>query len=456
MRTPIVLFASTDRTVRDAAGHAIAAAGMRAVLCEDGDRALRELNPGLAAAVFALTLPGASGAECLAACARRCPHAAMLALADADDYTGVVRALSLGAAAVLPVAPPAEVLLAHVRAAMNATAARRERDAFTAMFCTPHDKVDPVAVSVAGRAMRDAAERASAIDMPVVLRGPSGSGRATLARSIHRGGMRASGPFIEIDAATVPQIETAAIIFGRARDDGRSSVIDEVGLIDAAETGTLLVRHAEYLPPEALERIAMMVRDGVATRVGGASQRGFGARLMLTITQSDEPAGDTRFDAFNGMRLIDVPGLDDRVEDIVPIAAGALRRMSSTLGRTVELTPEACDELEVAAWPEHIRGLVRTLGLAAERAEDGLIRPAHLHEVLEARDAAEIDDDDDADDLARGLAEAGHTLREIEREVILATLTQAGGNRAEAARRLGVSEKTIYNKIRRFGLVGQV
>ncbi|MHC4939498.1 MAG: sigma 54-interacting transcriptional regulator [Planctomycetota bacterium] len=273
--------------------------------------------------------------------------------------------------------------------------------------------------------MRDLAiqlERAAELDANVLISGPGGSGKSSLARLLHDLGPRASGPFVTISCATTPQDQLEAALFG---EHGRP-----------ARGGTLLLDDVEEFPMALQARLIRLLQDRVLFR-SGAVQR-LDVRIVAT-TSVDLAArvreGRFREDLFYRLNVLRLraPRLVDRRDDLPEIAERILHRS----GPHLRLSPPAIQKLLTHSWPGNMRELENTLERAAAFSRGGLINA----EQLEFADTTPV-----SEERPRL---AGYTMEEIERWALLDTLELVGGNKAAAARSLGVCEKTIYNKLKR-------
>jgi DNA-binding NtrC family response regulator len=268
-------------------------------------------------------------------------------------------------------------------------------------------------------------ERAAELDANVLISGPGGSGKTSLARLLHELGPRASGPFVTVSCATTPSEHVEAALFG---DHGRP-----------ARGGTLLLDDVEEFPLALQARLIRLLQERVLFR-SGAVQR-LDVRIVAT-TSVDLAArvreGRFREDLFYRLNVLRLraPRLVDRREDLPEIAERVLNRNGSQF----RLSPGAVAKLLTHSWPGNMRELENTLERAAAFSRGGLIDA----DLLEFADAVPL-----ADERPRL---AGYTMEEIERWALLDTLEHVGGNKAAAARVLGVCEKTIYNKLKRIRL----
>jgi two-component system, NtrC family, response regulator AtoC len=312
------------------------------------------------------------------------------------------------------------------------------------------------ALVVESPAMRQALEivaRVAAHPTTVLITGDRGTGKEMIAQAIHRASPRAGGPFVAVNCAAIPDTLLESELFGYVKGAFTGAQADRPGLFEQAEDGTLLLDEIGELPLPLQAKLLRVLQENEIRRVGDQKTRRVNVRLLAATARdlaADAAAGRFRHDLFDRLNVVAIhlPALSERREDIAPLARHFAALLARRLGRRLELSDAAVAWLREQPWP----GNVRALEHAIERAA-----------VLSDK---EILDRDDfipglapgvrlTPDASPGLGQAG-TLREAvegsERQAITAALRAAGGNRREAAKRLGVSLRTLFYKMDRYGL----
>jgi len=313
---------------------------------------------------------------------------------------------------------------------------------------TPHGrKVAAGAPRVDSPAMvriMDMARRVAQVDSTVLITGESGVGKERLARFIHTESARAGGPFVAINCGAVPENLLESELFGHMRGSFTGATQDRIGLFESANGGTLLLDEIGDVPPAMQVKLLRALQERQIRRVGENRTRPVDARVLAATHRNlvDEIHGARfREDLYYRLRVVEilVPPLRERREDILPLARLFLTAIAARTGSKVTgFTPAAAQQLLRHLWP----GNVRELENAVERAV-----------VLARRQRIEIEDLPPEVGLAVPTALAAgdvKPLAEVERDYIGAVLRAVGGNRTQAAAKLGIGPATLYRKLKQY------
>jgi DNA-binding NtrC family response regulator len=337
-----------------------------------------------------------------------------------------------------------EAALAHLTAEIKSGEARlraqrrqlgRDRDA------APGASGWAVRSAAMARAL-DLARRVAQVDSTVLLTGESGAGKERVARFIHQESSRTAGPFVAINCGAVPETLLESELFGHAKGSFTGASQDRPGLFEAAHGGTLLLDEIGDVPPAMQVKLLRVLQEREVRRVGENRTRAIDVRVIAATNRdlvADIQSARFRQDLYYRLRVVEihVPPLRERRDDILPLARSFLATAAARTGRKVTgFTPGAAQRLVRHTWP----GNVRELENAVERA------------VVLAR-RSRLDAEDLPDDVGGAVAEAAITgtvrpLADVERDYVLAALGAMGGNRANAAKALGIGTATLYRKLR--------
>ncbi|HEV2883501.1 MAG TPA: sigma-54 dependent transcriptional regulator [Pyrinomonadaceae bacterium] len=295
-------------------------------------------------------------------------------------------------------------------------------------------------------AMREAlrlADRVSETDANVLVTGESGAGKDALASYIHSKSKRAAQPFVKIDCATLPGGLLEAELFGFERGAFTGATNEKPGRLEAADGGTLVLDEIAYLPFDSQAKLLRVIETKEFERLGGRRTIKVDARLIaLTNVDLAQAVKQQRFreDLFYRLNVvhIQVPPLGKRVEDLTELAESFVKSYALKHGRDVSgITAEALSVLDKYSFP----GNVRELANALERAV--IVTTSNQIDVtdLPAPVVAAVNQ--------HRRKEKPPTLAQVEAEYVEEVLNGTNGNKAEAARILGISRKNLYEKLAR-------
>ena len=433
-----VLIIDDDAALRDSIGETLRDLGHAVVEAEDGLRGLQRLGeqPPIQAVLLDLRMPGLDGLEVLRRIRARADSPPVAVLTAVATAANTIEAMRLGAVDHLtkPIG----------RADIAELLRRMLPDAVAAI---PQPSADPSEDGLVGNssAMRDVQKAIGMLadsDATVLITGETGTGKEVVARAIHRHGRRAGKPFIAINCAAIPANLMESALFGHARGAFTGAIGDAKGSIREADGGTLLLDEIGDLDLILQAKLLRVLQEREVTPVGGKPVA-VDVRV-LAATHRDLPseirAGRFREDLYwrLGVIPLSLPPLRERRDDIVKLAEYFLARGA---GRARGLTEAAGLLLRDHPWP----GNVRELRNAIERVA-----------VLARNPVVDVDDFSFLMGVPARTPEATDTMPEavarLETEMIRRAIAASGGNRAEAARRLGVQRQLLYDKMRRYGL----
>lgn len=295
-----------------------------------------------------------------------------------------------------------------------------------------------IIADAAGERTLELASRAARSAFPVLLCGPSGSGKELFARYIHLHGVRREHPFVSLNCAAIPENLLEAELFGFERGAFTGAVSQRIGKFELASSGTLLLDEISEMHLSLQAKLLRALQESEIDRIGGKTPISIDTRIIATSNR--EPvsliqSGRFREDLFYRLNVIriDCSPLQGRSEAIACLIDAFLKEWSERSGERVpEIEGNALEKFVNYAWPGNIRELKNAIERAIFLSDGRRIRASHLTEVLlPVRDAL-------------GLT----TLAEIERHYILEALERASGNRTHTANRLGISVRTLRNKLR--------
>ena len=442
-----ILIVDDDASFRESLAETVSSLGHETLIATTGAQGLSFLKPGGIEAVFLdFRLPDMSGIEVLRAIkhlpASVGPPVIMLTAFTSVDNT--IEAMKLGAF---------EHLAKPIRrqAVENALAAALASRGTATQQTDPRNEEEFVAHSERMRETVKLIGRAAASDATVLITGETGSGKEIVARALHQHSARASRPFVAINCAAIPHELLESELFGHVRGAFSGATANRTGIFQQADGGTLLLDEIGDMSSNLQAKLLRVLAEGMIVPLGAERPLAVNVRL-LAATHRDlgqqVTEGKFREDLFYRLNVINihVSPLRERREDINALAEYFLALASDP---PKNLSVEARRSLEMHSWP----GNVRELRNVIERATILARGPSIKTEDLGLADSAA----NSVAPLALSAAsprlqDLPTALAQLEEAMIRAALAGTGGNRAEAARRLGIRRQLLYTKLRQYGV----
>jgi two-component system NtrC family response regulator len=308
--------------------------------------------------------------------------------------------------------------------------------------------------SAALEKVRRLVARVAATDAAVLIRGETGTGKELVARAIHEGSRRAAGPLVAVNCGALPEHLVESELFGHRKGAFTGADEHRAGLFEVADGGTLFLDEIGELPKPLQSRLLRALESGEIRRVGDNQPITVDVRLVCATHRSLEQmvaAGDFREDLLFRINTfeISVPPLRDRREDIPELVEHFVRKARpQTPAQASVAAAEVFDVLAAHAWPGNIRELANAVEHALVLCDDLPLALEHLPARLAgARPPAAAPSMSVAALASQAAPRGVASLRELEMQAILEGLERNHGNKARTAEELGISLKTLYNKL---------
>jgi len=435
-----VLVVDDEPGLREFLAEVLTDAGHEVTQAQDGQRALDLVRERAFHLVLTdLKMPRLSGLDLLRTAKAEQPELEFVVLTAHGTVQTAVDAMRLGAFDYLnkPISGPDELELVVARALE-----RRRMSAVVASARTAETEFvarDP-AMEPVTRALRKVAATAAT----VLLLGESGTGKEVAARAVHRWSPRAAGPFVAINCATMSETLLESELFGHEKGAFTGATDRRRGKVELAEGGTLFLDEIGELKPELQARLLRVLQERCFERVGGSQTIAADVRWVAATNRDLGEAmgqGTFREDLYHRLAVFPIflPPLRDRPRDIEPLARFLLDRAASSMGRgALSLSASALTALRAYRWPGNVRELSNALERAAILSDGSGIGPEHL--ILGMPGAAAKE------------AVGACTLVEAEKRAIEVALAAEDGNRERTAQVLGVSLRTLYEKLKKHAI----
>ena len=480
-----VLVVEADPAVASAVSRTLSASGFVVTLATSAGQALTELSRShFHAALVDIYLGDQNGLTVLSYAAALDEPPAVVMMAGYADVSTVVSLMRSGAADFIEKPVDQRELVARVERVLTLAAERRKLAAYV-----EKERLSVAPPRPTNNGMRDAlllADRVAATPSSgALLIGESGAGKEVIAARIHERSKRRSGPFVRVNVAAIPSSMFEAELFGNVKGAYTDAKTNRAGYLASADGGTILLDEIGELRPESQVKLLRVLEERRFFPVGSDRQRSVDVRVIAATNREPQQMLDAnilRLDLFYRLgSVIRVPPLRERKDEILPLAEHFVNLYCREFGRNVcQLTPSAARRLQSYAWPGNVRQLKNAIERAVMVTEgdeieaaafDLSVRPSpsgepqmpaapHSSEMLTGpptprllSEIAEV-----ASEVPSETPTGLHRRRRramndaLERQQIQEALQAANGSRAKAARLLGLSRSTLYEKLKRYSL----
>jgi DNA-binding NtrC family response regulator len=360
------------------------------------------------------------------------------------DAATAVKAIKSGAKEYIPLPPNAELIAAVIEAVTEENNTMLANDPSMKTVLTMADRIAPS-------------------DATVLITGESGTGKEVMSRYIHQKSKRARGPFIALNCAAIPENLLESELFGHEKGAFTGAVARRIGKFEEANGGTLLLDEITEMPLALQAKLLRAIQERIIDRIGGNTPVKVDIRLIATSNRDLESyvkAGNFREDLYFRLNVMNLalPGLRERPSDIVPLAQLFADKYSQQNGLAKKkLSAAATQALKAHHWQGNIRELENTMHRAVLMSQEDEVEAAAI--LLTGQKAAPVTAT--VAQAAQAVIEkaavgesaplVGRTVAAVERELIINTLNHCLGNRTHAANILGISIRTLRNKLKEYG-----
>jgi DNA-binding NtrC family response regulator len=443
-----VLIVEDDGPTRDGLAELVRTWGFATEAAANGEEALKVVTTFRPAIVVTdMVMPRMNGLELLRALKDEAEQLKVIMLTAQGSVETAVEALKDGAEDYLtkPVDPQKLRLLLQRIAEMNAQ--KRENEALRRQLREKGSFGRIVGNSPKMRKIYQVIEQAAPTTASVLIIGESGTGKELVAQTIHQLSPRAEAPFVAINCAAIPETLLESEIFGHERGAFTGAIDRRAGCFELADRGTLFLDEIAEMVPVTQVKLLRVLQERKFRRLGGRVEQEVDVRVLAATNMDPVGAmsqGKLRDDLYYRLNVftIDLPPLRERKDDIGLIIQALLEEFNTRDRRNVkEVGADAMRLLQLYDWPGNVRELRNVIERATILARGELIEAQHLPRFGPPTRPAEP---------TSGVTIApGMTVDEAERKLILATLEAAGNNKTRAAEMLGISLKTLHNKLNR-------
>jgi DNA-binding NtrC family response regulator len=451
--------------------------GYRVDVAPDGEAALRRLEEGNVDVLLCdINMPRMDGMELLRRVHERPNPPEVIMLTGHATVETAIEAMKLGAYDYLSKPYRITELDVLVKQAAEKRHLRVDNQRLRQQLARQSQMPEIISVSDQMREALRLVERVAPSEASVLITGESGTGKELIAHAIHRLSSRADASFIDLNCAAFQETLLESELFGYEAGAFSGAKNRKLGLIELADGGTLFLDEVTELPAQLQSKLLRAIETRTFFRVGGVRKVEVNVRIVAATNRNlDQVVGDGSFRSDLLYRInsfqIHLSPLRERPEDIAPLTAYLLKGLAGPAHP--ELSPETMDALRAYGWPGNVRQLRNCLERAVLLSNNGRITPAELPPEIarstslftgpvftSAQNGAVMSSSSSpgTGDAAAGGAQAGAynsspaSLREVERQQILAALEQTGWHRGKTAEILGISPSTLYRRLRDYNL----
>jgi DNA-binding NtrC family response regulator len=397
------------------------------------------------AVLLDLGLPDANGLDLLPLIKKQWPGTEVIVLTGNATFDAAIKATKAGAYHFLSKPFETQGLLVTVDRAIEHKSQNEENNSLHKAVAVLSGGAAPVFSSAPMKEMVRTVQRVAPSDVPILITGESGTGKEVTADLIHAMSNRAKNRIIKINCAALPRELIESELFGSVKGAYTGAHTDREGLFRQAEGGTLFLDEISEMPIDTQSKLLRVLQDQKVRPVGGKIDYQTNCRIVAATNRDPQQAikdGKMREDLFYRISAITIPlpALRERRDDIMPLANAFLKRFASQANRPITgFSPAAVERLTSFDWPGNIRQLQNEVQRCVLLCEGKTVEASDLS-VTTVKTAPDGQD-------------TNFTLLEgVERNAIAQMLKETGGNKLEAAKRLGIGRQTLYNKIKAYGI----
>jgi DNA-binding NtrC family response regulator len=434
--------------------HTLSRAGHRPVLVAGVEEAMRVIARSPIDLIIAdYRMPELTGLDLLAQLEKEGHRIPVIIMTGYSSIEHAVISIKSGAIDYLTKPIQAETLEIAVRQALEVVRLRRQNETFRREIVKMRGRRMLVGDSEAFRRTMELVSAVAGSRATVLLQGESGTGKELFARAIHDQGPRADEPFITVNCAALPEGLVESALFGHEKGAFTGATVRAAGAFERAHGGTLLLDEISEMRLDLQSKLLRVIQEQEFERVGGHEPIQVDVRVIATTNRdlrAEVDAGRFRGDLYYRLSVVPVrtPSLRERLDDIPRLVQYFLVRSAELKGGPPPtLAPETLEVLQRYPWPGNVRELANAVERAVILCRGNVLHPSDFEQQIRAA-AAHPPRPAFVPDLAGpGAGTVDYNLDAIERLAIERALAATGGNRTRAARLLGISERTLRNKL---------
>lgn len=439
-----VLFADDEKPLRELMRLELPRIGHEVTVCEDGHAALAAAEKsGYDVAILDIRMPGLTGIEVLKRLRELSPDTEVVLLTGHATVETAIESLRYGAFDYLTKPCKMTELEVVLHRAFEKRELQNRNLALETRLRAAEGPTRLMGTSKPMRKIQEMIAKVAPTDSTVLILGETGTGKEVVARSLHEQSKRASMPFVPLNCGALPEHLVESELFGHRKGAFTGADQNRKGLFEVANGGTLFLDEVGELPKALQSKLLRFLESGEIRRIGENEPFRVDVRVLCATNRDLHEmvtADQFREDLYFRVNTFEVrlPALRERREDIPMLAEHLLQRIAKSRDSKRRLTPTALELLSAYDWPGNVRELANVIEYASILAGDQPIVGEHLPAHVKGSPTSSI---------VALPTDKPITLHELEMQYIIQVLERNNGNKPETARQLGISLKTLYNKL---------
>ncbi len=439
-----LLFADDEKALQELMRLELPRMGHEVTVCPDGQTAVAALDMNTYDCILVdLDMPGMNGIEVIAHCKTQSPSTEAIVLTGKSSMETAIAALRHGAFDYLTKPCRLFELKALLAKVGEKRELMRKYDAVKRQLDRVEGKTKLIGDSAPMQRVQKLISKVAPTNSTVMILGETGTGKELVARALHDQSLRADMPFVAVNCGALPETLIESELFGHRKGAFTGADDHRTGLFEVASGGTIFLDEIGELPKSMQAKLLRVLESGEVRPVGDNDARTVDVRVVCATHRDLEEMvaeGDFREDLMFRINTFEIhlPALRERTDDIAQLASHLYCRFNPACKPDDDLfSPEAIDALAAHVWPGNVRELANVIEHANILCDDPPVLPEHLPRRFDSRKLA----------ASTAKSFGPITLRELEMQAIYESLDRHEGNKPKAAEELGISLKTLYNKL---------
>ena len=422
----------------------------------DGMKALDNINNNVFdLAILDILMPVMNGIEVLKRIIEKSPETTVIIITAFASHETAIEAMKLGAYDYITKPFKIDEIKLVIKKALDKKGLERENLRLRKELQTKYGFANIIGRSIGISKVFELIKRVSELKVNVLITGESGTGKELVARAVHYSGSRHRGPFIAVNCGAIPEPLVESELFGYRRGAFTGASRNKKGLFEEADGGTIFLDEIVDLPIHLQVKLLRVIEEKTIRPLGSTEPIPVDIRIIAATNKLlEEEIANEKFreDLFYRLNVIkiDLPPLRDRRDDIPPLAIHFVEKYSREMGKDINgISPKALETLESYHYPGNVRELENIIARCVALETSNVIRQQTLPELMVNTDSLNIENG-----IAANFG-LDHLLETFEKRTIDKALTEAQGNKVEAAKLLGITFRSLRYRLAKHGLLDE-